>query len=264
MALTPQQTEALTMISDNPGRVLAMSRGIPGYRTVNGNTENGLVARGLIRVVSGEPDGPDVWEVTEAGLVALGRPVEIKAYVRVEGDSVTLLSSQDAIEEGRTAYRDALKDRTFVAHMGHAAKGSYQINYQDGRRVLLRPANREELPQAETRELPSLEELRVKLEEVKDLLAEEPLAVQAEQPQEAELSPAWDSGNPPVAQVLVEVLVPGDVEVEVVTEVTVHGPHDDPFAGEPGHDSRTARKAIRIRPGQSSADREFTTRLSLW
>ncbi len=82
MKLTKAQEAALRKIRDNPGKVVAMQRGLKGWLTINGNTENKLSSLGLIRPTpSGttrkSPTGRweweiEVWDLTDAGREALG------------------------------------------------------------------------------------------------------------------------------------------------------------------------------------------------
>jgi hypothetical protein len=75
--LTAKQTEALQLVAT--GNVIAIVRGIEGFETINGNTENKLRALKLIekkaagtRVRNGFTIEISTWALTEAGKAALG------------------------------------------------------------------------------------------------------------------------------------------------------------------------------------------------
>jgi hypothetical protein len=78
MNLTTAQTNALQTVADNTN-VIAITRGIAGYITINGNTENKLQALGLIEKHAvgtmarlGGEITISVWVLTAAGRTALG------------------------------------------------------------------------------------------------------------------------------------------------------------------------------------------------
>lgn len=84
VTLTPPQRAALTLIADNPGRVIAWQRwDTDGYLTINGHVENGFArgaTKGFARAIlaetrtdsrCGETYEVKVWQITPAGREAL-------------------------------------------------------------------------------------------------------------------------------------------------------------------------------------------------
>lgn len=80
--LTDTQTDALHLIANNPNKVVAVERGLPGYLTINGNCENKLRRTGLIEKTPVEtrwntryPEPTQytvyAWQLTDAGRAAI-------------------------------------------------------------------------------------------------------------------------------------------------------------------------------------------------
>jgi hypothetical protein len=91
--LTAKQTEALQLVAT--GNVIAIVRGIEGFETINGNTENKLRALKLIekkaagtRARNGFTIEISTWALTEAGKAALGLTEAPKAVSRRVRDSL--------------------------------------------------------------------------------------------------------------------------------------------------------------------------------
>jgi hypothetical protein len=77
---TASQTKALTLIAENPGRVVAWQRAkVDNYLKINGNVECALARTGYARTVVagtrtdsyGNTYDLAVWEITDAGRAAL-------------------------------------------------------------------------------------------------------------------------------------------------------------------------------------------------
>lgn len=103
MTVTAAQTKALSLVADNPGRVLAVQR-VEGWLRINGNTERQLATLGLIAKsgpvaqrtmkVGSDTFTYDLcaWNITPAGIAALGRegapaerPVRTGALMVIKG-----------------------------------------------------------------------------------------------------------------------------------------------------------------------------------